>query len=491
MISMLHRRTVPALLAGWITAGCGSIASPPIEDEAASAQAPALVALVSVSGLMTREVVAGPDANEGRGTSMPRLAALAARGVVAERVESVLPATPLPVHATLVSGRLPTHHGVDGELSLGPRGVTPASAPEETVPRGRTLWTAATEHRLRVATLGWPGTSVAAAQLHAHFPAASSAAPDRWRRTLDEHTTPALREAAHDAGAESPEVAGEGPARDRVLVDLACELARRADPPQLLLMRLGGPLPALVRDGPESRAARDAFARIDDEIERLQRCLGNGALRGRVALFVAGDTSVAPLHTVISPNVVLADAGLLVPAPNTTVHLLRWSAFARPAGALALVHAVGEDDAMLARRALDRAARSAGGFRIVGADELLARGADPEAWFGLEAQPGFGFGLAVSGPLLRPASERGVAGALVPPAGMTPAFVASGAGIRGSLRYPVLRQVDVAPTIARLLDLALGDVDGRPLVGALVVGATSVRIEPAGTPPAATPRELP
>jgi hypothetical protein len=478
------------LLAG--AGGCGGIPGSPHESGSRVEMAPALVVLISVGGLGTTEILGPPgtDADAAR-VAMPRLAAMAARGVVAERVETVAPATPLPVHATLVTGRLPSHHGVTGELPLTPRGVRLATSAAAAVPRGRTLWTAATEHRLRVGALGWPGTSAAAAQLFAHFPAASNASPERWPRELAEHTTPTLLEAARGAAAESLEVASEGAARDRVLIDLACDLAGRSDPPQLLLVRLGGPLPALVREGPASPAARDAFARVDREIERAQRCLERGALRGRVAFFVVGDAVYSNLHTVISPNAVLADAGLLVPAPNATVQLLRWSAFARPSGALALVHARTEDDAVLARRALDAAARSNSGFRIVGAEELIARGADSEAWFGLEAQPGFGFGLAVSGPLLRPATERGVAGTLDPLGGATPGFVASGAGIRASLRYPVLRQVDVAPTIARLLDLTLGEVDGRPLVGALVAGSASLRIEPASDLPIEPSKESP
>lgn len=486
MIETRRGIAVVALSMGVALGGCGGFGSPSPEGPSDAAAAPVLVALVSVGGLTTQQILAPPGETR---VAMPQLAALAAAGVVADRVETIAPATPLPVHATLVSGRWPAHHGVTGELPLTSRGVSLAMAASAAVPRGRTLWTAASGQALRVAALGWPGTSAAATQLFAHFPPASGASAERWQRELVENTTPGLLAAARNAGAESPEASVESAARDHVVIDLACSLVERADPPQLLLARLGGPMPALVRDGPGSRAAQSAFATVDGEIERLRRCLARGPLRGRVALFVVGDTAFASLHSVISPNAVLAEAGLVVPAPNATVQ--RWSAFARPSGALALVHARTEEDAMLARRALEAAARSSDGFRIVGADELIARGADPEAWFGLEARPGFGFSLAIAGPLLRPSADRGVAGYLDPPGGVTPAFVASGAGIRSALRYPVLRQIDVAPTIARLLDLSLGDADGRPLVGALVAGATSVRVEPAAPAPAESSEELP
>ena len=49
---------------------------------------------------------------------------------------------------------------------------------------------------------------------------------------------------------------------------------------------------------------------------------------------------------------------------------------------------------------------------------------------------------------------------------MNAGFVAWGRGIRSGVRVPTLRQTDVAPTVARLMGLELGDVDGRPLIGA-------------------------
>ena len=42
-------------------------------------------------------------------------------------------------------------------------------------------------------------------------------------------------------------------------------------------------------------------------------------------------------------------------------------------------------------------------------------------------------------------------------------FVASGAGIKKGVRLERIRNLDVAPTIARLLDVSLPQVDGRAL----------------------------
>jgi hypothetical protein len=120
-----------------------------------------------------------------------------------------------------------------------------------------------------------------------------------------------------------------------------------------------------------------------------------------------------------------------------------------------------------ARRALAAAAERTRAFRVVSAEEMLRLGADPDAWFGLEAEPGFAFGNSAGGPLLRPEVRRGVGGYLPHRAEMNAGFVAWGRGLRSGVRIPTMRQTDVAPTVARLLGLELGEVDGRVLVGAL------------------------
>lgn len=424
---------------------------------------PELVVFVSVAGLTPAEV-------SGADSVMPRLAALAASGVVAERVDAILPATPLPVHAALATGQPPARNGVTSEYALGPMGIAVPAPADYGVSRGPTLWSVVAGRGERVAALGWPGTEPDAARLFAHFPAPVPWAGDTWPRQLASRTTPSLLPAARALGAERLEIAFDGPDRDALLIGLACGLVQAPLRPRLVMLRLSATLPVLLEQGPQTPAARAAFATADDEIARLAGCLAAAGLAERGAVVVVGDAPIGSLHTVIEPNVVLADAGLLVPSPKGGIALVRWSAFARTSGGSALVYARDEDDALLARRALESAATATHAFRIVGADEMMHLGADPEAWFGLEAGPGYGFGPASSGPRLHFAAEKGAAGYLAPPGGQSAAFVASGAGVRTGVRVPAMRQIDVAPTVAALLGVTLGETDGRAIVGALAFG---------------------
>ena len=95
---------------------------------------------------------------------------------------------------------------------------------------------------------------------------------------------------------------------------------------------------------------------------------------------------------------------------------------------------------MLARSMLEKEAARVGSFRVVAADELLRGGADPEAWFGLEAEPGFLFDDAVQGPFLVPAAIRGAGGYLPSRAEMDTGFVAWGRGLRTRVRIPRMSQ---------------------------------------------------
>jgi hypothetical protein len=109
---------------------------------------------------------------------------------------------------------------------------------------------------------------------------------------------------------------------------------------------------------------------------------------------------------------------------------------------------------------------------------MLESGADPEAWFALEAQPGTVFRDLEGRSVVEPAALRGSGGYLRAAEKLEPGFVAWGQGLRAGVRIPWMRQSDVAPTVAALLGLELAPKDGRRLVGVLALP----RIGPVGAP---------
>ncbi len=432
---------------------------------------PWLVALVSVGGLTSTAW----EGEVGTAPAMPFLAQLVELGASAARVEPVAPASHSPAHASLVTGRTPALHRIASERMLSDRGVSAAGYARAELLEGPTLWSAEAEADRRVAALGWPTTLGASiASLVPDIGIAPRGLP--WLAALADKATPGLLEVVRSAGGDALETSVPGAARDRVLTDVACGLVASSAPPNLLLLHLGQTRLPVARDGPDAPTVRDALAVADADLERLLTCLSRTGRLGAASVVVVGDHGSLPVHTALAPNTLLEAAGLLS-RESETRELRGWRAIARSNGGSAFVYARTADDAVRARRELLREAEAGGLFRVVSAEELLRVGADPEAWFGLEARPGYHFVDDVGVSFAATSALRGSGGYLPgrPESGrseMAPGFVAWGRGVRAGVRIPWMRQVDVAPTVARLLGVELPQAEGRPVVGILNVPAT-------------------
>ena len=461
------RRGAVVLGACLALACAGSEAPAPPSPSPGSAPArprsgyPARVVLVSVTGFTPAAYRVAP----GHEPLMATVSTLAGSGAAADAVTGVTPTTPYPSHATLVTGELPSVHGIVADHLLGDRGVRAARLSHASLLKAPTLWDLATRSGLAVASLDWP-TTVGAAVDWLLPDLTPTARGETWAGVLADATTPGLLERARGLGLADAAADRAGSARDSILAGLACELLASERPPGLTLIRLSQAAPEFLRAGPDAPAVSDALQRVDREIGGLLTCLAQAGRVDSTAIGVVGDVGVLPVHTLIAPNAVLAGAGLLsAEGPGVS----EWSAVVRSNGGSAFLYARNDAAAVRARRELTDAAARTRAFQIVSAEQMLELGADPEAWFGLEAEPGFAFGDQAVRPLLQPAAQLGAAGYLPGRTAPDTGFVLWGQGVRPGVRIPTMRQTDIAPTIARLLRLDLGSVDGRPLVGALAL----------------------
>jgi hypothetical protein len=452
-----------ALLAALVVA-CASVGLAPREDSQTlpvpGPTGPARVLLVSVSGLT-------PRAYERRDAAtpplMPMLERLARAGVSADVVATVTPASVYPGHATLVTGETPAVHGVPADHLLGEGSVRAATYSHASFLRVPTVWQRAREARLPVAAFDWPSTVGAAIDLL--IPDVVPTRRDEsWVKLLEDTSTPRLVERVRSSGAgEVP-----GPGRDALLTRLVCEvlgdspLLGESPSPALVLLRYSQTERPLSLSGPDSPEAREAFGAVDQELGHLVECLRRGGQLADTAILVVGDRGFLPVHTQVHPNRQLAESGLLSAQASAP-----WKAISRSNGGSAFVYATDENSAVTARNVLEELAERTRAFRVVPAREMLDSGADPEAWFALDARPGTVFSDEVGRAVVQPAALRGAGGYLGAPEGLAQGFVAWGQGVRQGVRIPWMRQSDVAPTVAALLRLDLTAEDGRPLVGAL------------------------
>jgi len=434
----------------------------------------ARVVLISVAGLQPEHygVVAGATEPglAAKSAPMPNLAALGNAGVYAEAVEAVLPSSPYPVHASLVTGMWPPRHGVLGDELLGPTGLHVRGLARESRILGLPLWRAARSEGRAVAALGWPSTRGADVDLL--LP--DLGLPDRdekalWLQSLSREATPWVVDRLQQLDETLADMAWPTVARQDMLIEgLACEIARQPVTPALWLLAFGHSGMVLGQVGPADDRARAALSRVDASIGRIVDCFREAGLLADSVFIVVGDRSFLPVHTLVSPNIVLEQVGLITLAPVLQGSgVARWQAFVRSSGGSGLVYADSEADALLARAALEEEIGRSRGFRIVPATELQRLHADPQVWFGLEGLPGYGLGKGVKGKLLVPTERRGLSGYLPNRAGSEVGLVAWGAGVRSGAHVSRMSQVDVAPTVARLLRFELPAAEGSAQLGIL------------------------
>lgn len=455
-----------ALCAAVWMLGCATAPAMPLLPSP-SAGVPSTLLVISVPGM--HDAVVGRESP----ALMPTVAALATAGVRSLRVTSVAPEAHYSAHATLMTGRAPGVHGIISNHPIDARGVREEQFARASALRVPTLWQAVRAAGGQVASFDWPSTR--GADMTWLVPDVSPVRQGkRWLEVALEETSPPLRDALRIRGRATQELDRRGAARDAVLEGLACEVLALEERPKLVLLQLGASFAAWTF-GPESSQARSAFVHADATIARLLQCVTRAKGLDGLAVAIVGSPGIAAVHTEIAPNAILAERGL-----RSTDRLGHWRALVRSNGGSAFVYARDERVAIDARLALRAAAERSRAFRIVAAREMIGRFADPEAWFGLEAEPGFAFSNHASGALLRRATQRGASGYFSARVEPEAAFVAWGQGVAQELQVPLMRDTDVALTLAALLDVRLSSTEGRAFVGLL-----------AASGPAAVGREHP
>jgi predicted AlkP superfamily pyrophosphatase or phosphodiesterase len=410
------------------------------------------------------------------GLRIPTLRRLADRGAVSSRMEAVFPSTTWPTHVSLVTGVRPRTHGVVGNHILDrTTGVSQDLTGDPVYDAGAILRAPTVYDRAHAAgraTAGvdWPCTRHAGT-LDWNLPFFKD------QRVFETHTA---REVwAELAGLGYPmDRQGEWaqlPKRflkDAMVADVAVHLLRARRPDLLLLHFLCADSHQHLY-GPRSAEARWAIEYIDGLIGRVLGALPAGALERDTAVFVVSDHGFLPAEREIRVNVHLRRRGLLEVDGEGRV--------ARGEARLVMNHGAGYvylggsgDRARLAR---DLARELAGLEGVAGAwtadeyEPLGLAGPAENALAGdliLDAAPGYCFGDEARGEDLHaPARYRGTHGQRPEHPDNAAFFLAAGAGVRKAGPLGPITSRDVAPTLASLLGLEMGPVEGRRLDEAL------------------------
>ena len=418
------------------------------------------VVLISIDGLRPDYYLPGPS----RQTRTPQLDALREQGSWAEGVLSQFPSLTYPSHTSIVTGVTPARHGIVQNTMFAPDG-TGAWFFEAAALKTPTVWDAARAAGLTTAGISWP-VSVGA-KIDYLLPETNQAPRDSsWLDLMRKQSTPGLVDAVvARLGSFEPNANRDYVQRDRFSTAAAGVIIENHRP-NLLMIHFVEADTAQHQFGPNSRQAITAIERIDTAIGSLRQSLDKAGIGDSTTIVITGDHGFYRVHSAFQPNVVLREAGLLT--VDASGHLTGWEAVAhRSAIRLKNPH----DDALAQKieRLFEGLAtgRYKGLFRVVKRAEIAERGGDPDALLFLEPIEGYTTAAGMTGEFLVASTRGGDHGYTPDAPAMHTGLILSGAGIKPGVTIPLARQLDIAPTIARLLGFEMTGIDGVAMVGVL------------------------
>lgn len=409
---------------------------------------------------------------------MPVLRQLAAEGARAEAMTTSNPSITWPCHTTMVTGVPPQKHGVLANGLIIRQGPGKPPKIEQWVDKTQlvhapTLYDLAHAAGLTSAESDWVAITRAKTVTWS-FPELPSPDGPVEKEMIAAGIATAADIAAMGLGPNRRKIAF----RDEMWTRAACFMFKRHRP-NLLLHHTLNTDSSHHRYGPGSDPSLSALALADRLLGDVVRTVDEAGLRARTTFIVTTDHGFKKVTHYAYPNVALKQAGLIQAAGPTVTHA---DAYTLSQGGIAFVYVTDPArKAELLPRLKELLAASEGIDRVVDAREAHTLGMptpDENPGMGdliLYPKSGHAFssavtGTALTGPAVNYAGSHGYFNGDRELDGI---FVASGAGIKPGVRLPRVRNLDVAPTIARLLDLDLRDVDGRVLEEILTVPATA------------------
>ncbi|MBW2268585.1 MAG: alkaline phosphatase family protein [Deltaproteobacteria bacterium] len=425
-----------------------------------AAQAEPHVVMISIDGLRP-EVYRQPAL---LGIEVPNLLALGRNGISADRMIPVFPSVTYPAHTTLVTGTRPAEHRIVANFKEGMSWYLHARDIHS-----ETLWQAARRAGLSTAIVTWPVSY--GAEVDYLVPENLSFEVPNLPELIRKGSTPGLFEALEEkcgpVELSSFDALDAGKRLDPVTTCFAAEVIR-AHQPNLLLVHFLDADHMQHYFGPNSQEAMRAFEQIDSSIGELMAATRAAGIAEETTFVIVGDHGFVPLHTHINVSAMLLASGFaeLVDGKIRISPALSVSDFNGSAVYLRdpQDHETGARLEAALQAEIDR--RYDGIVELIPASELERMGAFPEAAFALAAAPGFML-IATDMPraTLPSGTLKGMHGHRPELPEMATGFLASGPGIRKGIVIPLIRQVDVAPTVAELLGMQMDGALGLPLVG--------------------------
>jgi predicted AlkP superfamily pyrophosphatase or phosphodiesterase len=419
------------------------------------------VLMISIDGLRARDVIDAPA----RGLKLPNLRAMMKDGSYAEGVRDVLPSVTYPNHTTLITGVAPALHGIADNLAFDPQQKNMEGwywySSDIKVP---TLWDAVKAKGGLVANYGWP-VSVGSSSIADNI-------PEYWRTYMPDDlkllralSSPGLVARIEKAsGVSFAATNGVTAAADDARAKFMAALIA-ADHPAFTTVHLASLDETQHEKGPGTPEAKANLESLDKSVGELV----TAARKAEPGLVVAlvSDHGFAPVHNDVNLMPAFIAAGLATLDPKTG-KIGSWQAEPWYAGGSSIIMLAHPDDtavrAKVAALLKKLAADPANGIAaVIDRREIARQGGSTLASFWVDYAFGFEAGKKLTGPLVGPPANLGTHGYFPAHPEMRSSFLITGPGIAAGKSLGEIDMRDIAPTLAKIMDVSLPSATGKPL----------------------------
>ena len=275
------------------------------------------------------------------------------------------------------------------------------------------------------------------------------------------HTTPRLKDELARKGLIERFKWGNDMVQDEIWTEITCHVIRDRMP-RFLALHLNNVDTVHHRYGPKSAPGYAAAAANDANVGRVLDALDDAGLRDRTTVFIVADHGFIAAPKLLKPNAILRRQGLLKVEDD---RVKSGSVLAVAEGGTAMVYLTDPATARSDHETVIRLFRGAEGISAVLEPKDYPRFHLPQptenAGMGdlvLAAKEGYAFSLDARGDEFVVPNDLSTAGAhgfLSTEPKMNAIFVAAGAGIKRGTKLATIDNIDVAPTMARLLGVTL------------------------------------
>jgi predicted AlkP superfamily pyrophosphatase or phosphodiesterase len=422
------------------------------------------VILITIDGLR-------PEFYKDPSWSMVNLRQAMQNGAYADGVTGVFPSVTYPSHTTMITGVKPLKHGVYYNTPAEPLKVTGKWNWNYEQIKVPTIFSVAKEKGLSTASIFWPvsvgGPATYNIPEYWYLPE-TAGAKRNMTKALSENSFPLgfYEELQQNAVGKLEEIDFDGDyiGIDDNLARMSSYVIRRYKP-SFLALHLVAVDHFEHEQGRDGDKVRSAVAGADRSIKSIMEAVEKAGIKDNTTIIITGDHGFVNIHSSLAPNTLLAQAGLYDPKNKEN-----WKAYFHSAGGATFLHVKDKKDLKTiekARQALEKLpAAQRRMFEIKDRAALDAVGADPNAVFALAPQQGYTFNTEATGNFIRPA-KGGTHGFFPDFKAIQTGFVAFGKGINKGVVIPEMGLVDIAPLIAKLLNLELPSADGTLYPGML------------------------